>query len=535
MKARRLLEAAGASLLIVLPLFCPLLFPGHTILLHHSLAFRNVAGGLLIDFLGIFVVAVAALILLARVPPLPRRVLAALFAAIFLCRFLELCVDFLEQSYQARADNGSLLHHSLRLEIFGYWPILERRILIFLVLFLILLAWLRPAISQSVVGAVRIGLAGFAFCGIWVFSEMLYLALALHVPTSRNDLRMQSTPHVDQRIVWILFDELSENLLIDHPPPGQRFRNFEKLRDQSVTFADIQPSGFFTERVIPSLLAGHQISQVRSTLDGALLELNAQQHRWEPYDADASLFSEAAARGWNPGVAGWYIPYCRLFSNFLSSCSWEQPFKLPAEALGASEQKSIVENALVIPWADLRLALLHRQVSPTYLQDRIAQYRNLMKGAENLIQNDQVRFIFIHLPVPHPPGIFNRSTHQICECGNYIDNLSLADDTLGILMQEIEQTPSGDNTTIIVSSDHSWRVFSWKNSFGWTEEEDRISKKQFDPRPVFLIHFPGQSSEGEVNTVTPELTEHDIIAAMLKNEISRPEQLDAFLHSSTQQ
>ena len=153
----------------------------------------------------------------------------------------------------------------------------------------------------------------------------------------------------------------------------------------------------------------------------------------------------------------------------------------------------------------------------------------MMARTHALIENDQVRFVFLHLPVPHPPGIYDRKRHMLRSGGTYLDNLVLADGTLGLLLQEIYVAPSGSNTTVIVSSDHSWRIPLWRPAEGWSAEEGRASGGLFDDRPVFLIHFPGQNLSNNVNSALPELLEHDIIAGMLLGRISNPEDLAAFL------
>jgi hypothetical protein len=102
-------------------------------------------------------------------------------------------------------------------------------------------------------------------------------------------------------------------------------------------------------------------------------------------------------------------------------------------------------------------------------------------------------------------------------------------------MREIGGTASADRTTVIVSSDHSWRVRLWRAAPGWTHEEEQISQGHFEPRPVFLVHFPGETSGYEVRAPMTEMVEHDIIASVLKGEMKTPEDLDAFLRSSRQQ
>src|ERR1039457_4225920 len=113
--------------------------------------------------------------------------------------------------------------------------------------------------------------------------------------------------------------------------------------------------------------------------------------------------------------------------------------------------------------------------------------------------------------------------------GTYLAKLVLADDTLGMLLHEIDASPSAGRTTVFVSSDHSWRIPLWRHGVSWSAEEERASGGRFDDRPVLLIHFPGQNSENDVNTSLSELLEHDIIADMLRGRINNSQDLAAFL------
>jgi membrane-anchored protein YejM (alkaline phosphatase superfamily) len=158
----------------------------------------------------------------------------------------------------------------------------------------------------------------------------------------------------------------------------------------------------------------------------------------------------------------------------------------------------------------------------------VQEYRNVMARARGLIDNDQVNFVFLHIPAPHPPGIYDRQRHTLRSGGTYLDNLVLADDTLGALLKDIDATPSASRTTVIVSSDHSWRIPLWKPA-DWSAEEERASGGRFDDRPVLLIHFPGQNSENDVSSAQPELLEHDIIAGMLLGNLNNFDDLAAWV------
>ncbi len=199
---------------------------------------------------------------------------------------------------------------------------------------------------------------------------------------------------------------------------------------------------------------------------------------------------------------------------------------MPMEEFGASEKKSILANVATLPREMLAAPLSRLPVSENF---HVKEYRNIMARAHALIDNNRVRFIFLHIPVPHPPGIYDRRRHMFRSYGTYLDNLVLADDTLGAILKELDATPSASRTTVIVSSDHSWRLSLWRPAEDWTAEEEHASGGHFDPRPALLIHFPGQTSGDDITPVLPELLEHDIVADMLVGRINSHEDLAAFL------
>jgi hypothetical protein len=163
--------------------------------------------------------------------------------------------------------------------------------------------------------------------------------------------------------------------------------------------------------------------------------------------------------------------------------------------------------------------------APSAEETNIRDYRDILANAETLIGDSQISFVFLHFPVPHPPGIYDRQRHLLRQGGTYLDNLVLADDTLGLLLRRIDATRESGRTTVIVSSDHSWRISLYRNDAGWSAEEERACGGQFDNRPVLLIHFPGQNIGADVNAAVAEMLEHEMIAGMLRGEIKSPEDL----------
>jgi len=52
---------------------------------------------------------------------------------------------------------------------------------------------------------------------------------------------------------------------------------------------------------------------------------------------------------------------------------------------------------------------------------------------------------------------------------------------------------------------------------GWSAEDERISHGgQWDPRPLLMIHTPGQDNPGTVSEPTSLMLVHDTVAAYIR-------------------
>src|SRR6202035_2690953 len=126
---------------------------------------------------------------------------------------------------------------------------------------------------------------------------------------------------------------------------------------------------------------------------------------------------------------------------------------------GALPDHSVWQNAMA-PLVELGRNWNHE---PSFAQQRHVQdCAAIMPKAEALIRDQSIKFAFIHLPQPHPPGV-------------YIDNLALADKSLGELLTTLAATATAAKATVIVCSDHSWRVPMWRFTTVWTQEDEAAS------------------------------------------------------------
>ncbi|HLJ76632.1 MAG TPA: hypothetical protein VKT75_04430, partial [Acidobacteriaceae bacterium] len=261
MRARLWAEGAGAALLLMLPYFFPLVTPGNIALYHHELPIRNLIGGVLLDLAALSVVFALALVLLLRLPGRVRLMTGAVLAAVTFWRAGLLAASPLKSESNLDAHGAGNFHGLSHLVQTGL--ALNRILAVGLALVFLLLAVIKPSVMRSLIRATRIGLAGFAFSIVWLAPQLVYLAIRSAEPVTRaaevRETSVATTRAPEGRLVWILFDELSYRLVYDQRPAGQEFPNFERLREQSLSFDRIDPAGFYTDRIIPSLLTGMEM------------------------------------------------------------------------------------------------------------------------------------------------------------------------------------------------------------------------------------------------------------------------------------
>jgi hypothetical protein len=288
--------------------------------------------------------------------------------------------------------------------------------------------------------------------------------------------------------------------------------SFDEFKKKSVVFSNLKPVGSSTELVIPSLFLGQPVDKIRSNLDGDPAIHLTGGHQWQAFDPQATIFADAHRLHWTTGVVGWFNPYCRILAGTLDSCFWRMG---DGEFEGPRSTRSSLENA-VSPLLNLAWIV---QGKPRFLQRiHAADLAAITPEAKALILDKDIRFVFIHLPIPHLPGIYDRHTETLQPKGSYIDNLALSDRVLGELMASLNATTLASKTTVIVCSDHSWRVPLWRAKPLWTAEEEQASHGRFDPRPVLMIHKPEQQTEQDVTTPFAEIRIHDIIEHLLRGE-----------------
>lgn len=386
---------------------------------------------------------------------------------------------------------------------------------------LLLLLWIfSPLWYRRCVRFVRYGLMLLGLCIFWMVPVLVAHSLE-HQPWDRVRFSRPVPPTAAQhrRIVWLLFDGMSYDQMFDHRRPDLLVPNFDKLHQVSVTFSSMGPGGSYTENVIPSVFLGRLIAHVQATTAGSLSYQPNGSDDWEPFDAQDTLFADAKHQGWTTGVSGWFNPYCRMLQSQLDFCS----MLLPPFPSHFSRNNSTLRNVLAPVIGDR----LSSPAASAPNNGSVLDQLEFIAPDEALINNASINFAFIHLPIPHAPNRYNRRTGRLEPNGSYLDNLALSDLVLGRFLKGIQNSGAADRTTLIVSSDHGWRVWMWRHQIGWTPEDEVASGGgKFDDRPMLMVSFPGEQHSGVISRRVPLLNMHAMIEGMLAGQIETRQQLE---------
>jgi hypothetical protein len=432
--------------------------------------------------------------------------------------------------------SGRSFSHRLSLGLLG----------IGLVVFLLSFALWRPVFEKSFERVIRFASTLFIFSAIsgvvilcqYAWFGWLARSVNAEVPM-HHAVRGQATQVGRPRVIWILFDELSYQQIYERRFPGLQLLSFDGLAAQATVFTHTIPAGILTERVLPSLMTGEPIDDIHSSPDGRHVSLhNSHIGAWQQLDEHDTVFQDSLNLGYGTAIAGWFNPYCRILPDVLDHCFWTFGFSTQ----NAMAPRATLRTNLMRPLMQIiGGGLAHRVMSPFLqipemndisTQQHISDCVALSNASDRILADESARFVLLHLPVPHPGGIYSRTTGTFAlRNSSYLDNLALADKLLGHIRSELEKSGQWDTSTIIIMGDHSWRMkLFWKSTREWTKEEEIASHGgEFDDRPAYIVKLPGQQTGARIDAPFAALNTRKLLDALLAQKIRSKEDLAAWV------
>jgi hypothetical protein len=301
-----------------------------------------------------------------------------------------------------------------------------------------------------------------------------------------------------RRVVWIVLEELDQRIAFEARPAGLELPELDRLRRESLWADAARPPAGAPEISMPALITGRPVVSV-TPLNPNDLELAFREGPAAPWSGHPNVFSRARALGYDTMVIGWQLPYPRVLGASLGVAHW-RPSVAHEQARGTTFGQSFLSQ-----WASLVPPVHVRHL----LAQRVAELGDLaIRGAADA----RFGLVLLHLPLPRPPGIYDRATLRLTarnfsgESAGYVDNLALVDRLLGELRRTLGRTRLDDRTWLVLSADRWWQASQ--------DHDGRV-----DHRVPFLVRPPEGGRELHVDTEFNTMATQDLILAILRGSI----------------
>ncbi len=312
-----------------------------------------------------------------------------------------------------------------------------------------------------------------------------------------------------RRVLWIVYDEMDQRTAFDERPADLRLPEFDRLRAESLAAASALPPGDRTERSMPAFLTGLRVGDARLVGRNQLrLEVAGRTEPFVWSGAD-TLFARARALGFNTGLTGFFLPYCAMIGDSLTTCQWQ-----PCVTCG--RLTGVFGNSL-------GESMWHQasELAPQYGRRRhMAAFKTLQEASVALATDPSIGFALLHLPVPHEPGIYDRTrgdfSIRAAAGDGYAHNLALADRSLGELRSAIDGAGLSDKTTVMVFGDHGRRSHADGESIA-------------DPRVPFLVKMAGDTQGVPYAASVDLLRVHDLTIEILAGRVTTVNDVSGWL------
>ncbi|MFY9572132.1 MAG: hypothetical protein WAV20_12095, partial [Blastocatellia bacterium] len=125
------------------------------------------------------------------------------------------------------------------------------------------------------------------------------------------------------RVVWLVFDEMDQRVAFSERPATVNLPALDRLRGQSIWASKAYPPADHTLISMTSLITGKSISKAEPVNPSKIMITFAGSEELVSWGSQSNIFSKARDGGFNTAVIGWYLPYCRVIGESLTSCSWQ--------------------------------------------------------------------------------------------------------------------------------------------------------------------------------------------------------------------
>ena len=338
----------------------------------------------------------------------------------------------------------------------------------------------------------------------------------------------QARHRAGPRVVWLLFDEMDRGAVRRKDPAAIRLPSLDRLRDESLYSSQAYSPTFCTHLTLPSYMLGRAVKKLKplSPSDAELTFSDGADARWSDQQ---NIFGQAHQAGLRVGVVGWYLPYCRLLGGDVDYCWWGSIYGYTGRS-GQTVQTNLMDHAWTAadtaPFMDL---LLERVDTLEQCIQSIDAYQDILSRAEQLAANPSFDLVFVHFPVPHPPGFFRRDVGRFDCSGDYLDNYGLVETALAGVRKAMEASGTWQNSALLVTSDHPYRPWLWGGMPLRPNDSKTPDVNRMYRLVPFIVRLPSSDKTLRYTRRFSTVIVHDLVWALLQGQIANQAQLVAWL------
>jgi hypothetical protein len=300
---------------------------------------------------------------------------------------------------------------------------------------------------------------------------------------------VEPQPHA-QRVLWLLFDELDQHLVFENRPASVTLPEFDRIRREWFYADHVAPAAASTRAAIPLLLG--------------------------------DVFDRARSAGFNSAILGSELPYCRMYS--VASC-----FTSPSATEEIALRRPTVLNHAwhAITSRVSRKPLFDAETRRAARAAEAIAFDEMRQRAIALATDTRYQLVFMHFPIPHLLSFWDRrgGKYSTADSSSYLDNLALADRTLGEIRTALEHAGQWNDTLVLVTSDHPLRDQTIEAAHWWNDSETASIKAERKYVP-FLLRLAGPY---ELHAPFHATLTGDLLRAILDRRVTTTQQAAAML------
>lgn len=210
-----------------------------------------------------------------------------------------------------------------------------------------------------------------------------------------------------------------------------------------------------------------------------------------------NLFTQPRARGYRTYMVGWYLPYPALLGSSVDFVRATLYYDQLGDGPGQRARAFCWDAAIQL----LGEATAQRTIGGSDILHNhsvVWQNQTLLEFTQAILTDRRPsgQFAIFHLPLPHYPFCYGPEGVKPLNVGydrwspeGMNDQLIYLDQVIGRILDQIRAAGKEANSTVILTSDHSWRCDPRLRRY-WSDEAGLGRAQTHVP---LLIRFPGQT------------------------------------------